>query len=77
VIRVEDKKLNDWLNYQLAEGRGITPGDGYDEFYLEDEDGNVYEGKYIWESEGFERLSINGEALEHNVVSFQHNGRSW
>ena len=61
-----DQKL--WLSEHLANGEGITESGeigtqdggsrGWDRFYLEDEDGTIYEGMYYWDSEDYEKLTV-------------------
>ena len=60
-----DQKL--WLSEQFASGEGITESAeltyldgprGWDRFYLEDEDGTIYEGMYYWDSEDYEELTV-------------------
>ena len=60
-----DQKL--WLCEQLASGEGITESGeltdpdgprGWDRFYLEDEDGTIYEGMYYWDSEEYAELTV-------------------
>lgn len=56
-----------WLCERLASGEGITESGelidpdgprGWDRFYLEDEDGTIYEGMYYWDSGDYAELTV-------------------